>query len=499
MVLLKAERGANMFARGWFGVIFLSLAIVGTGCQSSSTSATDRFWSESEGKSKQEVSIDGKPLQSFAPLARKLTPAVVNISTTQVVRGGRGTGVPTPFGEEDPFREFFERFFGEIPQREFKQHSLGSGFIVSKDGYIVTNHHVIENATEIKVILSDEHSFDAKVIGRDPRTDLALIKIKADADLPVAPLGNSDQLSVGDWVVAIGNPFGLGHTVTAGIVSAKGRIIGAGPYDSFVQTDASINPGNSGGPLFNLAGEVVGINTAIVAQGQGIGFAIPINLAKEVLPQLRARGKVTRGWLGVAVQKVTPELAQSFGLKESRGALVADVTPGGPADKAGIKRGDVIVEFDGKPIREMNELPHLVAITPVGKEARLKALRDGKEMSFRVVVGELKEERQAALSEEEPEDFERELGLVARELTSDMARHLGLRRSGGVIIAAVEPDSPADEAGLQRGDVIEEINRSPVRSLSDYQRAMEQARERKNLLILVRRGDNTIYTSIKVG
>ena len=276
---------------------------------------------------------------NFADLAEQLRPAVVNISTTQVVKGpGRGfPGFPfrRPFGERHPFEEFFERFFeGMDPQRKLRRNSLGSGFIINKDGHIVTNNHVVENATDIKVSLSDKEEFDAKVIGRDPKTDVALIKIEAPRDLPVAPLGDSDKLRVGAWVIAIGNPFGLGHTVTAGIASAKGRIIGAGPYDDFIQTDASINPGNSGGPLFNLHGEVVGINTAIIASGQGIGFAIPINLAKDILVQLREEGRVTRGWLGVQVQRVTQQLAQSFGLERARG-----VSLGRAAEQPGRTRG----------------------------------------------------------------------------------------------------------------------------------------------------------------
>jgi len=338
-------------------------------------------------------------LPPFVSLAKKLRPVVVNISATQVVEGAEI--FPNPFGQEEPQGEFWGRFFGDLPRGSSRQRSLGSGFIIDSDGSILTNHHVVENARKIVVKLADGRELGAKVIGKDSRTDIALIKINAQRNLSVAPLGDSDRLQVGEWIMAIGNPFGLDNTVTAGIVSAKGRHIGAGPYDNFIQTDASIasiNPGNSGGPLINTRGEVVGINAAIVSQtggNIGIGFATPINLVKEVLPQLKAKGKVTRGWFGVAVQKVTPEIAESLGLEKARGALVASVSKDGPAEDAGIKVGDVIVEFDGKEINESNDLPHLVARTPVDEEVRVKVLRGKKESSFTVTIRELKEERVA--------------------------------------------------------------------------------------------------------
>ena len=290
---------------------------------------------------------------------------------------------PRPYGEEAcdlpsvrgiPFGDdFFDRFFGDIPQREFKQRSLGSGFIISADGYIITNNHVVEQADKIIVKLSDGKEYEAKVIGKDAKTDIALIKIKATDSLPVAETGDSDKLRVGDWVVAIGNPFGLEQTVTAGIVSAKGRVIGAGPYDNFIQTDASINPGNSGGPLFNMEGKVVGINTAIVAQGQGIGFAIPISMAKSILPDLKSTGKVTRGWLGVSVQDITEDIAKSMKLKDRNGALIADVFTGDPADKAGLKAGDVVTEINGKKIKDTHELLMLIAGFRVGETVVIKS------------------------------------------------------------------------------------------------------------------------------
>ncbi|RMF84382.1 MAG: DegQ family serine endoprotease [Nitrospinota bacterium] len=462
---------------------------------SSSQAQGKKFWSEKPGE---EILAPMPP--SFSVLVEKLQPAVVNISTTQVVKErGRFFHFPSPFGErrpspQDPFEEFFRRFFGDIPEREFKRQSLGSGFIISPDGYIVTNNHVVENASEIKVILSNEEEYDAEVVGRDPKTDLALIKINAKNSLPVVPLGDSDKLKIGDWVIAIGNPFGLSHTVTAGIVSAKGRVIGAGPYDDFIQTDASINPGNSGGPLFNTRGEVVGINTAIIATGQGIGFAIPINMAKQILPQLREKGKVTRGWLGVQIQRITPELAKSFGLESERGALVADVIEGTPAEKAGLQRGDIIIEFDHKPIKEMNDLPRIVANTPPGKRVPIKVLRRGKEKTLYATIAEMEEERIASR-----ETTEESLGLTTQELTPDIAKSLGLSDDNGVVITDVEPGSPADEANLRRGDVILEINQHPIKTMEDYKRMLDQIKKGDTVLFLVRRGNNTFYTAVKTG
>ena len=301
-----------------------------------------------------------------------------------------------PFGPEGPFRDFrdfFDKFFGEMP-KSYKARSLGSGFIIDPKGYVVTNNHVVEGADKIKVILVGGKEYQATIKGRDPKTDLALIQIvNPPADLPFLKLGDSDAIQVGDWVMAVGNPFGLGHTVTQGIISAKGRVIGAGPYDNFLQTDASINPGNSGGPLLNLKGEVVGINTAILASGQGIGFATPSNIAKSIIPQLESKGKVVRGMIGVQVQNVTPELAKSFGMSEPKGALVAQVNPDTPAAKAGIHRGDIIIEFNGHPIHEMNELPRMVADTAPGSKATLKVLREGKEKTLNLTITELTDEQ----------------------------------------------------------------------------------------------------------
>jgi serine protease Do len=435
-------------------------------------------------------------LPDFVALAKKMKPVVVNISTTQVgeARGQQEFG--SPFGEDDPFNDFWKRFFGgPMPRGPQRQRSLGSGFVIDADGSILTNNHVVENAQKIVVKLSDDQEYEAKVVGRDPKTDIAIIKINAKTGLTVASLGDSDKLEVGEWVMAIGNPFGLDSTVTSGIVSAKGRHIGQGPYDNFIQTDASINPGNSGGPLLNLRGEVIGINTAIFSRSGGnigIGFAIPINLVKELLPQLRGKGKVTRGYLGVLIQKVTPEIAESLGIDKARGALVANVSKDGPAEKAGVKVGDVIVEFDGKEIKESGDLPIVVARTPVDRKVRMKVLRDKKDLQLTVTVGELKDEEVVASAPEKGE-----LGMTVQKLTPQMAESLGLDRADGVVVSAVDPGSPADEAGIRRGDVILEIDRKAIRSLDEYKKAVAGTRKGKGVLFLVRRGESTLFLALK--
>ena len=439
--------------------------------------------------------ISGLP--DFVNLAKKIKPIVVNISTTQVSEGRGGPQeFGSPFGEEDPFNDFWRRFFGgPIPRGPQRQRSLGSGFIIDRDGSILTNNHVVENASKIVVKLSDDQEYEAKVIGRDAKTDIAVIKIDAKASLTAASFGDSDTLEVGEWVVAIGNPFGLDSTVTSGIVSAKGRHIGQGPYDNFIQTDASINPGNSGGPLLNLRGEVVGINTAIFSRtggNIGIGFAIPINLVKELLPQLRGKGKVVRGYLGVLIQKVTPEIAESLSMEKSHGALVANVSKDGPAEKAGVKVGDVILEFDGKEVKDSGDLPIIVARTSVDKKVRMKVLRDKKEVFLNVAVGELKDEEVVATAPEKGE-----LGLTVQRLTPQMAESLGMERTEGVVVTAVEPASAADESGIRRGDVIVEVDRKPVRSIDDYKKAVAAARKGRGMLFLVRRGDSTLFLALK--
>lgn len=443
---------------------------------------------------------DSRPTQlpDFVALAKRMKPIVVNISTTQVSEGRGQQEFGSPFGDDDPFNEFWRRFFGgPMPRGPQRQRSLGSGFVIDSDGSILTNNHVVENAQKIVVKLSgDEQDYEAKVIGRDPKTDIAVIKINSKANLPAATLGDSDRLEVGEWVVAIGNPFGLDGTVTSGIVSAKGRHnITQGPYDNFIQTDASINPGNSGGPLINLKGEVIGINTAIFSRtggNIGIGFAIPINLVKEVLPQLRGKGKVVRGFLGVLIQKVTPEIAESLGMDKGYGALVANVSKDGPADKAGVKVGDVIVEFDGKEVKESSDLPIIVARTAVDKKVRMKVLRDKKEVVLAVAVGELKDEEVVASAPEKGE-----LGLTVQRLTPQMAENLGLEKTEGVVVTAVEPGSAAEEAGIRRGDVIMEVDRKPIRNLEEYKKSVAGIRKGRGVLFLVRRGDNTLFLALK--
>jgi len=436
-------------------------------------------------------------LPDFASLAERLSPAVVNISTSATVQESPGPGFPGPFGQLPPeFFEPFERYF----RRPQKQRSLGSGFFINQDGYILTNNHVVEKADQITVRLADEREFKARLIGRDPKTDIAVIKIDNATDLSVVTLGDSDQLRVGDWVMAIGNPFGLEHTVTAGIVSAKGRYLGTGSYDQFIQTDAAINPGNSGGPLINLRGEVVGINTAIFSRSGGnigIGFAIPINLAKELLPELEAKGKVTRGWLGVLIQKVTPEIAESMNLPKAEGALVANVSENSPAAQAGVKVGDVIVEFDGHTIKDSTELPMLVARTPVGKEVKVKVLRGGSPVTLTIKVGELKDEEEEE-GQQQSGSSEEGLGITVQPMTPEIAESLGLSRDlKGVVVSRVAPGSAAEEAGLRRGDVILEVNREPVKDLASFRKALKATAQKKSVLLLVRRGDNTIFIAIK--
>jgi serine protease Do len=450
--------------------------------------------------------LTGQPLtyDVFRKIAKRMNPTVVNIYSTQIIRG------------QDPFHDFFgddpffRRFFGDNNNsendRETRQSSLGSGVIIDADGYILTNNHVVENADEIKVSLEDDdnsgrNGLPAKIIGRDPKTDVALIKITPKTPLTAAPLGDSSVLQVGDWVIAIGNPFALGHTVTVGVVSAKGRTLG-GNYDDFIQTDASINPGNSGGPLLNLRGEVIGINTAIASrtgQSAGIGFAVPINLAKEILPQLKSSGRVVRGQLGVTIQTQWNEaLAREFGV--NYGAVVADVTKGSPADKAGLKRGDVIIEYNGKPLKTGSELPRLVAATKPGTDVNLKVVRDKKERDVTVKVGTMKDAEMAESGQENnnEEASPAGLGLSVTELDTQTARQLDLESEEGVLITKVKVNSPAEDAGLQRMDVVLEINRQLVKSLDDFRAQISKAKPGSTLLFLIYRRGGSIFVPVQV-
>ncbi|MHB8835333.1 MAG: DegQ family serine endoprotease [Candidatus Methylomirabilia bacterium] len=441
---------------------------------------------------------------NFAKIAEEEKKFVVNINTTktfrrrlqQLPRGPRGQ---MPFGGEE---DFFNHFFGQMPERDLKQQSLGSGFIVDKAGYILTNNHVVEGADDIRVALLDGRSFDAEVTGRDPKTDIALIKIKPENGLPVATLGDSDALLVGEWVIAIGNPFGFGHTVTAGVVSAKDRTIGAGPYDAFIQTDASINPGNSGGPLFNARGEVVGINSAIISSGQGIGFAIPINMAKDIVQQLREKGSVTRGWLGVQIQALTPELRESLSLAGPGGALVAGVIKGDPAEKAGLKAGDVIVEFDGRSVRSDRDLVAIVGNTPVGRKVALNIVRDGKNITIEVKVAKRSDEKDEGAAEDGDgpavkETGKARIGVQVQDVTKELAEQLGLDDTTGALVTEVVEGSPAERAGIERGNVILEANRQPVEDAAGFVRAVRAAEPGKSVLLLVRGTRGTRYVAVK--
>lgn len=433
----------------------------------------------------------------FVEIAKKENPAVVHISTSTKPRAqhpGRRFKERPFGGKQDPFRDFFEKFFG--PQGNIPRRSLGSGFIIAKDGYLFTNNHVIQGADEIKVTLENGDEYDAKVIGTDPKTDIALLKIDVDNDLPVVELGDSDTLQVGEWVMAIGNPFGLSHTVTVGVVSAKGRVIGSGPYDDYIQTDASINPGNSGGPLINIKGKVIGINSAIYAGNTGgnigIGFAIPINMAKSILEDLKTMGTVTRGRLGVMIQKITPELAKSFNLSENEGALVGDVLKGSPAESSGIERGDVIIEFDGQPVKTMEELPKIVARTRPGSEVNVIVIRDGKRKVIKTTIDKLEDTGVPVSTNIE------KMGLRVQDITPDLKQSLDLDSQDGVLVADVIFDSPASAAGIRRGDVIAEINREKINNLHDFQEKMGKVDTEDTLLFLIKRGGSTIYIAVKM-
>lgn len=437
----------------------------------------------------------------FVPLVKELKPAVVNISTATRIKARRLPQSPfmqNPFGSS-PFDEFFERFFADPREhRGMKRRSLGSGFLISSDGYILTNYHVVADADEVNVKLANGREFKAVVKGSDEKMDLALIKIESNDALPALRLGDSDDIEIGEWVLAIGNPFGLAETVTAGIVSAKGRVIGSGPYDDFIQTDASINPGNSGGPLFNTDGEVIGINSAIISGGQGIGFAIPVNMAKAVVEQLKKEGRVTRGWLGVMIQPVTPNLASSFGLADEKGALISDVVSESPAARAGLKAGDIILSYDGKMIQEMSDLPRLVASTPVGKKVRVISLREGREVESTVVIDRLKEDGADGEMAAGAESSEESLGMKVQELTAELAGRLRLRENSGVVVAELDDNGLAAEAGIRINDIVKEINGRRISTLDDYKKAVAAHKKGAFVRLLVRRGDSLLYVAVKL-
>ncbi|AGW14053.1 DegQ family serine endoprotease [Megalodesulfovibrio gigas] len=437
---------------------------------------------------------EARSFPELADLVETAGKAVVNINTEkQAVQ----RQPEQRFRRNDPFNDFFrefERFFGDQTRRR-PQRSLGSGFLIAADGLIVTNNHVIAEADVIKVTLHNEKTYNAKVIGRDEETDLALLKIEAKESLPFLSFANSDRARIGDWVVAIGNPFGLQHSVTAGIISAKGRSLGSGPYDNYIQTDASINPGNSGGPLLNLQGEVLGINTAILASGQGLGFAVPSNMAKSVIEQLQSGKAVRRGWLGVTIQDVDENTAKALGLDDTAGALVANVMPGEPADKAGLKAGDVILKINDDAVVGTADLLRRIAQVQPGKSATLTIWTDGKTRDVRVTVGERSKDKLAQMDEDGTtpdgsEATESALGLSLRRYSREEARQLGMREAKGLLVTAVEPDSPADGAGIQAGDVLLSVNQRPVNQPEDVAQIVEREGRARGAVMaqIVRKG-----------
>jgi serine protease Do len=431
----------------------------------------------------------------FAVLARRVAPGVVNVHTEKTLD-------VTDLG---PFGDLFGGLFGEpgspleSPQpRQFTIPSLGTGFVLSESGLIVTNNHVVTGVQKINVVFQDGTRSEATVVGTDPKSDIALVRAKAQKSYAALPLGDSSALLPGDWVIAVGNPFGLGHTVTAGIVSATGRDIGAGPYDDFIQTDAAINPGNSGGPLLNLAGEVVGINTAINPQANTIGFAVPSSMAKEILPQLEQNGRVVRGWLGVGVQPVTPDLADAMGLKDQRGALVSQVEAEGPAAKAGIQRGDLIVRFGDTPIEKTRDLPRAVAAAKPGSEVELELIRDGKQIEKQVEISELEEEETQVARHAAPSDDQGStaFGFDIDDVPEDLRRRLEVEE-GGALVTRVYPGGPGARAGLKPGDVIEEVDREPVSGGLDAEKKLRAADD--EALIAVQRDDGAFFAVVKRG
>ena len=448
---------------------------------------SEKVWSSTA--KKPEVQLG---LPSFAPVIEGLGKSVVNIS----IKGTQDLTVRE--------KELFP-FLENLPESKRQFQSLGSGFIIHEDGFIVTNNHVVEQADKISIKLKDEtKEYEAKVIGRDPKTDIALLKVEIEKPLTPVVIGDSDSVKAGDWVIAIGNPFQFGHTATVGIVSALGRKVrGAGPYGDFIQTDASINPGNSGGPLFNAQGEVVGVNTAIISPGAsggrgfniGIGFATPINLVKDVITQLNENGRVSRGWLGVLIQRVDDDMAALLGMKEAKGALVADVIDESPAAKGGVQRRDVIVSFDGKRVNENDELPLIVAQTKIGREVNVEVFRKGANKTLRVKIDELKD---TEVSEPEPKKEENKIGATVQTLTNDLAKSLGVKPTqGGVVVSSVEPDGIAQKSGLIRGDIVLEVGDKVVKSVKDFNLAVKNIDGTKPILLLIQRGGNTLFLTLK--
>jgi len=467
--------------RSLLGVLLLSFALLMTG-----VSTGYAFPNQDKG---------------FADVVKKAMPAVVHIRVEKSVSGNNMTDQYDEFFNNP----FFERFFGpqfrhnpqQGPRRNYKQEALGSGFIISSDGYILTNNHVVEDADTITVFLSDERKFTAELIGRDPQSDVALIKIKDHSNLPTLPLGNSDALEVGEWAIAIGNPFGLNQTVTVGVISATGRSsVGINEYENFIQTDAAINPGNSGGPLLNVNGEVVGINSALYSRTggyMGIGFAIPINMVKNIESQLKNAGKVTRGWLGVVIQNVDENLAKSFGLDRAEGILVSEVQSGSPADKGGIKQGDVIITLNGTTLKDVADLRNRVALLSPDSTAKLDVIRNGKTISVNVKIGERPNDLSQATGNGSLDSILDQFGLAFQDLTPELADRLGYKNKQGVVISQVEPGSPASSAGLRPGQLIEEVNKTPVHNVQEVKKALDNSDSKDRILLRVRSGNFSQY------
>ncbi len=450
--------------------------------------------------SKKDIEILDRSAKAFASVVKDVKPAVVHISVESTVSAN-------PEMEQFFNHPFFERFFGpefqnpDSQPRKRQQYGAGSGFIISKDGHILTNNHVVEKAEKITVTLSDNQKVDAELIGTDPQSDVALIKINVSDPLPTIPLGDSEALEVGEWVIAIGNPFGLSQTVTVGVVSAKGRSrVGINEYENFIQTDAAINPGNSGGPLLNIYGEVVGINSALYSRTggyMGIGFAIPINMVKSIEDQLQKHGKVTRGWLGVAIQDVDENLAESFGLEKAEGILVSETQPDSPADKAGIKQGDVLLSLNDVELKDVADLRNRVALIIPGTEATLHLIRDSKPLDIEVKIGEQPADFGNLAQKKTTNDALGDFGLAVQELTKELAEQFGYEDRKGVIVSEVLPGSPAEQSGLKTGQLIEEVNKASISSIADLQQVLNQSTDKKRVLLRVRSGNYSQYVVLR--
>jgi len=490
------HRLALRYRAAWLGVMVAAIVgLVALAPHLGHTTTSAPLWTD---RPMPSAPVAAVPQPNWVELTRVLKPAVVNISTKRMeerVQFQNPFGNQGPFGDNEQLQQFFKRF-GEQQSPRRTVRSMGSGFIINAAGYIVTNNHVVEGATDIRVKMADGRDMAAKVVGRDPKTDLALIKVEASG-LPVIPLGDSTKLQVGEPVMAIGNPFGLEQTVTTGIVSATGRVIGQGPYDDFIQTDASINPGNSGGPLINGQGQAVGINAAIFSQSGGsvgIGFAIPIDQAKSVVTQLVASGKVTRGWLGVTIQPLTAELAKGFNVTEGTGALVAGVQDGSPAARAGVKAGDIITHYDGQKVATSADLPKLVAATAVGRQVPVTVVREGKKVALNVTVAQMDEPGQPVVAQ--AEEAKGPLGLTVETVTPSIAKELKLSEPRGVIVRGVRSGSPAENAGIRAGDVITEVDRQAVADAAQMKRALEKHPKGAPVVVMVRRDGTSLYVAL---